>query len=479
MTVSSPLAAIAAGPHGPRIAAFFDLDGTLIDGYSALPYFIDRLRRREMSFAEAAEVWRMARRGDLDERTFAAGLAKTMAPWAGRPEEELTALWTRLFRDKIAPLLFPEAWRLVKAHQKMGHTVVIASSATHYQAAPIAEELGIAHVLATRVAARDGRLTGDLEGAPLWGAGKAEAVRDFAETHQIALEQSYGYANGNEDIAFLKTVRYPTVVNPQPMLGQTAQRAGWPVLRFAARRNASAAMRTRSVAAYTALAATSLGGLAYAVATGKRRRAAEWVGATSSDAVLAIAGIHVEVQGEHHLRDHRPSVFMFNHQSVADGYVLLKLLRGGFTGVAKKEVASMPLLGQILSGLDFAFIDRSDAKSAIAAMQPVIDRLRRGLSFVIAPEGTRSLSPRLGRFKKGPFHIALQAGAPIVPIVLRNTCEVLPRGSLLFRPGTVQVCVLPPVDVTRWRIEDLDRHVAEVRASFEHTLDDWPKVRVD
>jgi putative phosphoserine phosphatase/1-acylglycerol-3-phosphate O-acyltransferase len=96
------------------------------------------------------------------------------------------------------------------------------------------------------------------------------------------------------------------------------------------------------------------------------------------------------------------------------------------------------------------------------------------MSVVIAPEGTRSLTPRLGRFKKGAFHIAMQASAPVVPVVIRNTYEVMTRGSLLFRPGTVQVCALPPIDVTKWKVEDLDRHVADVRALFQHTLDDWP-----
>ena len=116
------------------------------------------------------------------------------------------------------------------------------------------------------------------------------------------------------------------------------------------------------------MAATSLCGLAYALTTGKKRRAAEWVSATSSDAMLAITGIDVEVRGEHHLWAHRPSVFLFNHQSMVDGYVLLTLLRRGFTGVAKKDVADMPLLGQILRALDFAFIDRSNARNAIEAM---------------------------------------------------------------------------------------------------------------
>ena len=474
MPAADAIAAIEAGPKGPDIGAFFDFDGTLIDGYSATAYFTDRFRRREMRLDEAVDIVRVLWRGDMDEREFADVISKAVVELAAHPEQEVIELWSRLFKEKIARLLFPEAWSLVKAHQKMGHTVAIATSATRYQAAPIAEELGIEHLLCTRATVRDGRLTGGVEGAPLWGAGKAAAVCDFATAHGIELSRSYGYANGNEDIAFLKTVGHATAVNPKPALIEAAQRAGWTMLRFPARRKASLATRARSLGAYCALTATSLGGLAYAVASGKKRRAAELVSAISSDVMLAITGVEVETQGEHHLWAHRPALFLFNHQSTVDGYVLLTLLRRGFTGIAKKEVAKMPLFGQILRALDFAFIDRGNTGSSKEAMQPAVDRLRHGMSVVIAPEGTRSLTPRLGQFKKGAFHIAMQAGAPIVPVVIRNTYEVMPRGSLLFRPGTVQVCALPAIDVTTWKVEDLDRHVADVQALFQRTLDDWP-----
>jgi putative phosphoserine phosphatase/1-acylglycerol-3-phosphate O-acyltransferase len=474
MPAADAIAAIEAGPKGPDIGAFFDFDGTLIDGYSATAYFTDRFRRREMRLDEAVDIVRVLWRGDMDEREFADVISKAVVQLAAHPEQEVIELWSRLFKEKIARLLFPEAWSLVKAHQKMGHTVAIATSATRYQAAPIAEELGIEHLLCTRATVREGRLTGGVEGTPLWGVGKAAAVCDFAKAHGIALSRSYGYANGNEDIAFLKTVGHATAVNPKPALIEAAQRAGWTMLRFPARRKASLATRARSLGAYCALAATSLGGLAYAVASGKKRRAAELVSAISSDIILAITGIEVEAQGEHHLWAHRPALFLFNHQSMVDGYVLLTLLRRGFTGIAKKEVANMPLLGQILGALDFAFIDRSNTQGAKEAMQPVVDRLRHGMSVVIAPEGTRSLTSRLGQFKKGAFHIAMRAGAPIVPVVIRNTYEVMPRGSLLFRPGTVQVCVLPAIEVTTWKVADLDHHVADVQALFQRTLDNWP-----
>ena len=397
--------------RGRDIGAFFDFDGTLIDGHSAVAYFADRFRRREMRLGEAADIIRMAWRGDMDESEFADVIGKAIAPLAGRPEEELVELWSRLFKEKIARRLFPEAWSLVKAHQRMGHTVAIASSATRYQAAPIARELGIEDLLCTRATVHEGRLTGGLEGMTLWGTGKADAVRDFANVRGITLSRSYGYANGNEDIAFLKAVGRATAVNPKPALTEAARREGWKVLHFP-RRKVSPAMRARSVAAYGALAATALGGLAYAVTTGQRRRAAEWVSAKSSDAMLAIAGIAVDVQGEQHLWAHRPSLFLFNHQSLADGYVLLSLLRHGITGVAKKGAANFPILGQILRALDFAFIDRGNTRSAIEAMEPAVDRLRLGMSVVIAPEGTRSLTPRLGRFKKGPFHLAMRPACP-------------------------------------------------------------------
>lgn len=477
MALRDLIAAIEDGPKGPQVGAFFDFDGTLIDGYSATAYFVERLRRRQMTVSEAAQIIRLGFRGDMDEAEFAGVIERGLALWAGVPEDEIAELWARLFRERIAQLVYPEAWALVKAHQRMGHTVAVASSATRYQVAPLARELGIENLLCTRAEVREGRLTGGLEGAPFWGTGKADAVRAFAQAQGITLSQSYGYANGNEDIAFLKSVGRARAVNPKRVLTAMAHRQGWPVVHFERRRGGTVAMRARSVAAYGALAGLSLAGMAFALSTGRKRTAAEWVGARASDAMLAITGIHVEVQGKEHLPTQRPALFVFNHQSVADGYVLLTLLRGGFTGVVNQEAARFPLLGRILRGLDFAFIDRRGARGANDAPEPVVERLRRGLSVVIAPEETRSLTPRPGPFTTGAFHIAMEAGAPVVPLVIRNTGKVLPRGSLLFRPGTVEVRVLPPIDPAQWHADALDREVSAVEALFRRTLDDWPEAR--
>ena len=183
------------------------------------------------------------------------------------------------------------------------------------------------------------------------------------------------------------------------------------------------------------------------------------------------------MQGAEHLWSHRPAVFTINHQSGLDALIIQKLLRQGFSGVAKKELARVPVIGQVFRVADVAFVDRGSGSVAKAqeTLAPAVERLREGLSLVIAPEGTRSATPRLGPFKKGAFHIAMQAQVPIVPIVIRNAGEVAWRTSLTVRPGTVEVVVHPPIPTTRWSTKTLDKHVAAVRQLYVDTLDDWPE----
>lgn len=465
------LAAIEAGPAGPQVAAFFDFDGTLIDGYSAASYFADRARRGEMDKTEAADVVRLSMHGDMGEDAYAAALLRSLAPWVGRPEKELADLWLRLFRQSFGSRLQPATWALVKAHQRRGHTVAIASSAMIYQIAPLAEELEIADVLCTRPAVRDGRLTGEIERPTPWGSGKAAVVRSFAAARGLDLARCHGYANGDEDVDFLRAVGHPTAVNPGRRLSDIAVRVNWPVLHLPRRRTSTLA-KLRSVAAYGLLAMAGLGGSAFGAVTGQRRRAAEQACALGSDAILAVSGIRLAVEGRERLWSHRPCVFMFNHQSLLDAFIMLKLMRRDFIGVAKKEAGRMPLLGRLVREMEFVLLDRADRRASIEALQPAVDRVRSGLCLGIAPEGTRSLTSRLGPFKKGGFHVALQAGVPIVPVVMCNTWQVMPRDSVIFRPGTVRVRVLPPIDTTGWHVDRLDAHVADVRVRFQQALEE-------
>ncbi|WP_293389332.1 HAD-IB family hydrolase [Nevskia sp.] len=473
-SVAARLAQIAAGPGGPEIGAFFDFDGTLIDGFSALYLVKERWKRKQIGLREASELLTfglMTHPGDSD---FVELIENAVGRWKGMAEADIAALWEKIFIRDIAQTVFPESWRLVQAHRRAGHTVVVASSATRWQILPAAREFGIEHVLATPVEIRDALLTGRLAGHPLWNAGKARAVQAFAKAQGVALDQSYGYANGDEDIAFLSALGLPMAINPKPLLAATAASADWPVACLAQRRKLTLEHRLRTTASYAAMAGTFVGGLAANALGLPRGQSRNLVTSVAPELALAAAGIELRIQGEENLWTTRPAVFLFNHQSPLDLVIGVQLMRRDATGVVKAEMGQMLGWGQFARFMDLALVDRADPDKAKAALAPAVEKLKAGLSLGICPEGTRSYSPRLGRFKKGAFHLALQAQVPIVPVVMRNVGDVMHRDSAWMRPGVVEICVLPAVDTTDWTRETLDQHVDEVRQQFVDTLADWP-----
>ena len=121
-----------------------------------------------------------------------------------------------------------------------------------------------------------------------------------------------------------------------------------------------------------------------------------------------------------------------------------------------------------------AYVERGDRSQSRAALAPVVEKLRAGISLAIAPEGTRSATPNLGVFKKGAFHIAVQAEVPVVPVVIRNAGEIMWRASMIARPGTVDVAILPPVPTAGLDPDDVDDLCDRVRRQFVDTLDAWP-----
>ncbi len=128
--------------------------------------------------------------------------------------------------------------------------------------------------------------------------------------------------------------------------------------------------------------------------------------------------------------------------------------------------------------MDVAFIDRDNAKAAVEGLKKVEELARKGLSVLIAPEGTRLDTTEVGPFKKGPFRIAMSAGIPIVPIVIRNAEVISARDSTTFNPGTVDVVVYPPIPVDDWTTQNLPDRIAEVRQLYLDTLKDWPHEKV-
>ncbi len=237
----------------------------------------------------------------------------------------------------------------------------------------------------------------------------------------------------------------------------------------ARRRRPGAADLARTALALAAIAPGLAGGMATWVATRDRRRARNraiaWWGALGTRA----AGIRLAVTGAEHL-ERRPAVFLLNHQSGIDPILACALLRRDFVAVAKREIRGNPVLGPAFAFAGVVFVDRFDHARALRALEPAVAALRGGLSLAMAPEGTRSAGVRLGPFKKGAFHIALAARAPIVPLVIHNARDVLPRGAWLMTPATVRVSVLAPVETGTWTAERLDDHVEEVHRRFRAAL---------
>lgn len=475
-TLDELLDAIAAAPEGPQVAAFFDYDGTVIDTFSASAFYRHRIRHFEIGPVELAKTLLGAARGIDSGEDFEEFLKMALGAWRGRDEEEIRAIGDRLFKHEIAGRMHWEAWRLVQAHHAMGHRVVLASSATRFQVEPMARELEADHVLCTPVEVVDGVMTGRTAGPVLWGAGKARAARALAAEHELDMDACFAYSNGAEDVPFLEAAGHPVCVDPESALVRVAHERGWPILRCAPRPGTPPPLDVaRTVGFYGAMAAAGYAGAAIGLLRRSRKTMVNVTGAVGSDLGLAVAGIDVDiVSGTEHLWSARPCVFVFNHQSKLDTIVVAKLLRTDFTGVAKKEAANVPGFGQFFRLAGVAFVDRSNPGKAREALAPAIEKLRNGTSLVLAPEGTRSATPRLGPFKKGAFHIAMQAQVPMVPIVLRNVGELMWRGSQTLRSGTIEVCVLPPVDTSDWQRETISDHVAEVRKLFLDTLEHWP-----
>jgi putative phosphoserine phosphatase/1-acylglycerol-3-phosphate O-acyltransferase len=462
---------IRTGPSGPKVAALFDLDQTLLAGFSAGAFFRERFVSGRVAPREIATSTRAALSFALGRTGFSGFMAASAAAYRGMAESLLEELGAEVFEKHLARQVYPESRALVRAHQEMGHTVAIVSSATRYQADPLARDMGIEHVLCTGLEVEDGVFTGRVLHPTCWGEGKREAAEQLAARHDLDLEQSYFYTDSADDLPLLEAVGRARPTNPDRRLSQIAKERRWPVHRFSSRGTPSVGEVLRSAAVYgSVLPSAWVGGMA-GLLNGSHREAVNVAGSIWGDVATSLAGIDLRVEGEEHLWSQRPAVFIFNHQSGLDAMLMMKLLRRDFTGVGKQEIRRNPLFGPLFSAAGVVFVDRANSARAIEALKPVVEALRQGRSVVIAPEGTRSTTPRPGRFKKGAFHIAMQAGVPIVPVVFRNVLDALPKDALVVRPATVEVVVLPPIDTSGWSAEELDAEIESVRQRYLDVLD--------
>jgi 1-acyl-sn-glycerol-3-phosphate acyltransferase len=203
---------------------------------------------------------------------------------------------------------------------------------------------------------------------------------------------------------------------------------------------------------------------------GARIRVSNFFGHLLGQGWLAILGVKTHFTNREGLNPDRPAVYVFNHCSALDFVLGMWLCPIGGCGVIKKELADSPVLGWTYKLSGHLSLQRTDKRGSIAALQEVAKDVRRyGLSIWMSPEGTRGTEGALLPFKKGFAHLAMQSGLPVVPVVIRGSQKLWPRG-LQIASGEVLVDVLEPIDTSGWTPETVEEHVAEVRAHFERVL---------
>jgi 1-acyl-sn-glycerol-3-phosphate acyltransferase len=186
--------------------------------------------------------------------------------------------------------------------------------------------------------------------------------------------------------------------------------------------------------------------------------------------IILIRAIPIwKVKLENHPKDTgRPCVIISNHQSILD-IPLMYLLKGNFRWISKMEIFKVPVLGQTMKMAGYIPIERGNIESVTKMMTEAESIIRRGISIIIFPEGTRSLTGQVGKFKSGAFRLALATGAPILPVIIDGTSSVLPKKGIVFTSGhPVKMKVLPPVELSATGTSDPDK----MASWFENMIKD-------
>ncbi|MFQ5695357.1 MAG: lysophospholipid acyltransferase family protein, partial [Terriglobia bacterium] len=186
--------------------------------------------------------------------------------------------------------------------------------------------------------------------------------------------------------------------------------------------------------------------------------------------VLWLGGIRFEVRGEENLPRGRACVYMSNHQSNLDPPMLFLLLPPRIAMMGKIQVFSVPVLGEAVRLADFVPVDRDNPEEARKSVEEALPRLRRGVSFLVFPEGRRSWDGRLLRFKHGVFLLAIRAGVPIVPITVDGVTDAMPKGKWEIYPGRAQVTIHPPIETRGMQEGDRARLAQQVRTIVDSAL---------
>ncbi len=185
---------------------------------------------------------------------------------------------------------------------------------------------------------------------------------------------------------------------------------------------------------------------------------------------------HLEVEGRNNIQWGKTYILVSNHQSVYDIFVLFCLFRP-FKWLAKKSLFKIPFIGWNMSLNRYIPIQRDSLKNRVAALQDCRKWLRRGVSIIIFPEGTRSETREMRIFHSGAFRLAIEEKIHLVPIAITGTSDILQKHSFLLGPGKIfiKIKVLPPIDASQYDPHQIEELKERAYQEISHEIQDSSK----
>lgn len=182
--------------------------------------------------------------------------------------------------------------------------------------------------------------------------------------------------------------------------------------------------------------------------------------------ILRVSGVKVVVRGQENVDRTQARIYLTNHMSYFDIFVLLAGLPVDFKFILKQELMRIPIFGPAMRKAGYIGIDRKDPRKAIQGMNEAVTRIKAGASVLLFPEGTRSEDGKLQPFKSGGFHLALKSGCDIIPVAIVNSNHIVPKGSLRINKGTVTLTIGKPIPLRDYTKRDVDALKERVREAI-------------
>ena len=211
--------------------ALFDLDNTLIAGDSDHLWgdflvsegLVDPVKYRALN----EHYYQQYQQGQLDIDEY---LSFALGPMAGMTPETLSTLQDKFLKKHVEPILLDAAFDLLQAHRIKGDTLIIITATNTLVTQPIADRLGVEHLIGCEAELKDGRYTGKPEGVPSFGEGKVQRIKAWCTEHQILFEDAVFYSDSHNDLPLLRKVARAIAVDPDDLLRKEAQQCGWEII---------------------------------------------------------------------------------------------------------------------------------------------------------------------------------------------------------------------------------------------------------